>query len=519
MKHGPHVRRFLSRRSFLYGAAGSVLALPWLEKLHGRGQAQTAPSRPKRVIVMAYEMGVPLGQWRPDASFALPYVTAPLEAFKDRCLFVSSIDNDVLGTGGNAFVFGHPAKKEAALTGTLTTGAFPTTNENRVEEVRADAETTGGANGPSVEHVIGEYLRASHPLPSVNLAVDGYAAAATWGPPETTLTSNFFFEGRGNAISLNPRPRNAFDSLFAALQSSQGTPTAEDLARERQRARSKSVLDAVRASFLDLRQGLGSEDQRRLDEHAARIRQLENDVQLSATCSVPAGIEVQDDYSGYRMDQLAPLQSRILAHAMACDMAPVGRLEFANQQNPRFGVPELDSTLDAATDYDWHAMVHGDPLPGTTAYMRPGRGADTVYDPRLLDGYRFFVQQFATLLAELDAIPEGPDTTALDHSLVVLASDLGEGLGHGHMKMGYVLAGNLGGARRGVHVDAGPVGQAFAVGGGYFYADSRYNVNQLLNSMLDMAGVTDAQGSPVTIGLAGYLERASLLRRIDELFG
>jgi hypothetical protein len=129
------------------------------------------------------------------------------------------------------------------------------------------------------------------------------------------------------------------------------------------------------------------------------------------------------------------------------------------------------------------------------------------------------VQQFAGLLAELDAIPEGPDTTVLDNSLVVLASDLGEGLGHGHMKMGYVLAGNLGDAQRGLHLDAGPAGQAFEVGGGYFYADSRYNVNQLLNSMLDMAGVVDGQGDPVTIGLQGYLEQESLARRIDELFG
>jgi hypothetical protein len=85
--------------------------------------------------------------------------------------------------------------------------------------------------------------------------------------------------------------------------------------------------------------------------------------------------------------------------------------------------------------------------------------------------------------------------------------------------MGYVLAGNLGDARRGIHLDAGPSGQAFEVGGGYFYATSRYNVNQLLNSMLDMAGVVDSGGDPVAIGLGGYLEQQSLSRRIEEIFG
>jgi hypothetical protein len=43
-------------------------------------------------------------------------------------------------------------------------------------------------------------------------------------------------------------------------------------------------------------------------------------------------------------------------------------------------------------------------------------------------------------------------------------------------------------------------------------------VNQLLNSILDMARVTDDQGQPVSIGLGGYLESIGADRRIDELF-
>ncbi|HMI91803.1 MAG TPA: DUF1552 domain-containing protein, partial [Polyangiales bacterium] len=299
-----------------------------------------------------------------------------------------------------------------------------------------------------------------------------------------------------------------------------GGPSQADVALQQLRARNKSVLDAVRASFVELSQGLGREDRTRLEEHAARIRQLELDLTPSATCSMPGGVDPGGpvgNYMGYRMDQLAPLQNRVLAHAMACDLAPIGRIEYGNQQNPRFGIAALDSTLDSVSAYDWHAMVHGDPLPGTTAYLRPGRGADMTYDSRLLDGYRFFVQQFANLLAELDAIPEGPDQSVLDNTLLILASDLGEGLGHGHMKMGYILAGNLGGARIGLHFDGGP-SMPFGVGGEYYYATSRFNVSQLLHSMLDMAGVRDAQGDPAQMGLGGYLAQASLPRRIDALF-
>jgi hypothetical protein len=503
----------------LQGLGGITLGLPWLEQLE-TARAQAATTGPRRVIVMSYEMGVPLGQWRPSTvgtGFDLPFVSAPLDPFKDRCLFVSSLDNTVLSTGGDSFVWGHPAKKEAALTGTLTTGAFPTANTNQLSEILATTATLGGANGPSVEHLIGQALRSGQAMPSVDLGVDG-SALAPWGGAEQYLPSAFFFEGQGNPISLNAMPHLAFDSLFAGLDDG-SQPSEAQLELQRLRARRKSVLDAVRDSFADLAVGLGSEDRARLEEHAARIRQVELDIAASASCSRPTPGEAVTTYQGWSMDRIAALQIPILAHAMGCDLAPVGRLEFTLQQNPRFGIAELDAALDAAGDmYDWHAMVHGDPYPGSTTFLRPGRGEDVTYDANLLAGYRFFVEQFAALLTALDAIPEGPDQSVLDNSLLILASDLGEGLGHGHMKMGYVMAGNLGPARRGYHFDAGPAGMPFEVGGQYYYGASSYNVNQLLNSILDMAGVTDAGGNPVTMGLGGYLESLGAPRRIDGLF-
>ncbi len=505
----------LSRRKVLQGLGGLAVGLPWLEQLDTVAHAQATPARAKRVVVMTYSMGVPLGAWRPSTTgtaFKLPYVTAPLERFRDRCLFVSGIDHQVLDTGGERFIYGHPGKMEAALTGTLTTGAFGPGNTNSLADLNGGG-TDGGANGPSVEHVIGQFLRKNHAFPSIDLAVNGEAREY---PPPATYDSLFFFEGRANPVSMLSRPYSAMSTLFTGVVPG-GTPNEADAALRALRARNKSVLDAVRTSFNDLKQGLGRDDTRRLEEHSALIRQLEIDIQVSAGCTRPTGITDGGNYRNFRMDQLAEPTIRILAHAMACNLAPVGRLDFTNQQNPRFGIPALDGLLDGyGSKYDWHAMVHGDPLPGTSGALRPGRDGATVYDPNLLAGYRFFVQQFANLLAAMDAIEEGPGQTVLDNSLVVLASDLGEGLGHAHMKMGFVLAGNLGGAKPG-HFDAGPA-TGFEVTNSYFNTPSRYCVNQLLNSMLDMAGVVDAQGKPVTHGLRGFLESRNLSRRIDALF-
>jgi hypothetical protein len=496
----------ITRRRALVGLGGITVGLPFLEKLDGKAWAQTAPTKPKRVITMTYAMGTPVGQWLPSAAgatFTLPYVTAPLEKLKSKCLFVSGLDHKMLEQGGSSFVYGHPGKQEAALTGTLTAGAFPVNNGNKVSEILASPGQTGGANAMSVEALIGQSLTSGQPRRSVDLGVDG-------GQRLTKAASGFCFEGRSAPVSMDCNPVSAFSTIFSNLPTSM-PGAAPNPAIAQLKLRNKSVLDAVRDSFNDLKVGLGSDDQRRLSEHAARIRQIELDQQASASCAPPTGIAAATKLS---MDQLAPMQIRILAQAMACNVAPVGRLDFMNQQNPRFGIAGLDSTLDAVkATYDWHAMVHGDPLPGTTSFLRPGRAASvTTYDQRLLDGYRFFVQQYADLLTALDSIPEGQGTTVLDNSMVILATDFGDGLGHYHGKMGYIIAGNTGTAKRGWHHSAANPADGI-------FGKSSANVNQLLNSILDMAGVTGADGMPVPeFGLQGFLKKISAPRRIDALF-
>jgi hypothetical protein len=492
-----------TRRYFLRGLGGLGLALPWLEQLAPKNAfAQSTPGGPRRVIVMTYQMGIPASEWRPigtGTNFTLPSVTAALEPFRSRCLFVSDLDNQMLGEGGNAFEFGHPGKTEAALTGTLTTGAFPTTNNNHVDQILGSVSTDGGANAESVEQRIGRSLRTTQPFASIDLGVDGDRQLGR-------INSRFFFEGRATPVSLECSPSAAVTRYFVGV--TPGNPDTDRALREL-RARNKSVLDAVRASFADLSRGLGADDRRRLDEHAARIRQIELQPPPPAACTTPDNLGLP---ASPRLDQASPTQIRILAQAMACDLAPVGRLEFGNQQNPRFGIPDLDNTLDTHRgSYDWHAMVHGDPLPGTSTFLRPGRDdGSTTFDVRLLAGYRFFVEQFAALLAELDRYPEGEGTTVLDNSLLILATDFGDGDGHFHGKMGYVLAGNLGAARRGYHLRATPAN-------GNFYTTSNFNVNQLLHSILDMAGVTE-NGQAVEFGLRGFLSKVGRPRRIDELF-
>jgi hypothetical protein len=475
----------MRRRNFLVGMGGICVGLPLLRKLAGPDVARASNhgSGPKRIIMVAYPMGTHVPMWRPSAvgsSFDLGTITEPVAPFVDRCLFLSNCPNEVLDLGGNGYVYGHPAKCESVFTGTLLQHSFGGDGANRIENVIASSPDghMRTPNGPSVDHVIGQALMSpAHHRLSVDLGI--------WGPGGVRdyVPSEFFYEGASTPVTMTAHPGLAFASLFNGLDPEDGQPDETFLALQR---RNKSVLDAVRDSFVDLRQGLDPADRRVLDEHAERIRQIELDMPPLASCSLPEGIpEADGAYADTTMMELAELQNRVLAHAMGCGVAPVGRIEYLSQQRPIFGIPSVDDAV--ASVQDWHHPI---------VHAADGWAEDA---PARVEGFRFFVQKFADLLAMLDSMVEGPDgQTVLDNSLVVLGSDLAEGHGHAAHDLCFLVAGGSGPGRRGHHVDG-----------------SNYNVNHFLTSLLHMAEVTNEDGSPVQeFGLGGFAEGP-----IPDLFG
>ncbi len=464
----------MRRRRFLQGVGGLTVGLPMLSKFAATDvRAHADSSGPRRVITMAYQMGTHVPLFLPTAtgsSFDFGPITASMEPFKDRTLVVSDCPNAVLGVGGNTYIYGHPGKKETVFTGTLHTNSFGQDGANHIDNVLSGTTPDGFArqpNGPSFDRVIGEFLQdGSHLRPSVDLGVAG-------GGLTDNRPSDFFYEARENPVTLQGNPDLAFASLFDGV-----SPDGEvDPYLSTLRRRKKSVLDAVRESFVDLRQGLPSADRAVLDDHADKIRQVELDLPAPLACTIPdAPPDAQDAYADWSMGDFADMQIRLMTHAMACGVAPVGRLEFFEQQDPFFGIPLVDDAI-AAVDGDWHhPIVHA-----SDGWAKDGEVRVT--------GLRFFVEKFARLCGELDAIVDGADgQTLLDTSLCVLGSDLGEGDGHASNDLCFLIAGGSGPGRRQYHFDG-----------------STQNVNRLLNSLLHMACVTDANGAPIEeFGLSGF---------------
>lgn len=218
------------------------------------------------------------------------------------------------------------------------------------------------------------------------------------------------------------------------------------------------------------------------------------------------------------MREHAAIQVRMLAQAMACNIAPVGRLEFLVQQNPFFGIPSIDDAVATGrqalgdANWGWHGICHtnqneNDPVTGRPTRPRldmPVQHPEIAYSRHLLDGLRFYVQVFADLLQELDRFDEGPDgRSVLDNSLCVLATDLGDGQGHAPNRMGYILAGNLGPFRTGYHFDGAPNQR--------WYSDSPYNHTNVLTTIANAFCLQNPDGSELThFGIEGFGQRGAL---------
>ncbi|MGH1345736.1 MAG: DUF1552 domain-containing protein [Nannocystales bacterium] len=464
----------IKRRRFLRGMGSIAVGLPLLRKFIDPSDARAGGklAAPKRIIMCAYEMGTIRDLFTPSAvgsSFDFGTVTQSMEPFKARSMVVTNLNNAVVElTGGSA---GHPGKRESVFSGTLMTGAFSGDGSSRIENIISSyspGTQDHAPNGPTVETVIGDRLRhGGHLRSAINLGVATRSQS-------TSGSSDFFYESPENPITLQYHPGNAFDMLFTDVSEGESGPDPALLALRR---RQKSVLDGVRDAFVDLRQGLDARDRAVLDDHADKIRQVELDLPTVQACTIPERPMVGGEDSigdELSMSELAPIQSRLMAYAMSCDMAPVGRFEYGNEQNPYFGIPLVDS---AVASSGWHSPI---------VHKADGWAS---HDPVRIAGFSFYVEQFANLLGELDSIVEDADgRTVLDNSLVVLGSDLGDGDGHRARDLSFLIAGGTERGRWQYHIDG-----------------DGYDTNQLLVTLMHLADARDESGGlPDEFGLQGF---------------
>jgi hypothetical protein len=412
----------LERRRFLtaLGLGAGSLVLPSLAHRDRLVRANPT-SAPKRLIVLFTAHGCVHPAWRmrpnaepEDVDFELELAglgedqfspcLAPLHRHREQLLVVDGLSQV------SAYLDPHAAEPHAqghlsALTGSL--------NDARDGEPRA--------SGPSIDQIIAQHIECPDRLASLELGMG--------------LTINpISYAGPRAPLPVELSPMRMWERVFglSMASSKQLAPLYAGQA---------SVLDRVDQHYAALASSLSGEDRLKLDQHRELVRQLERRVVglQALECGVvpPPDINLELDYEARHQAMVS-----LLAVALSCDATRVASILHTTMPGELCGLPGQD--------------LHND-------YAHASRS-----DPQAIATMTTYgivhANHMATLLDALAAIPEG-DGTLLDNTLVVWASELGNGE-HAFETWPVVIAGggNFTGWRLGRYLRVAPSTPALAEG-------------------------------------------------------
>lgn len=389
-----------SRRAFLGGAAAAV-TLPFLPSLLPAGAARADASGPLRVVWWYSPNGFHPESFHPTTTgtgYTLTRALEPLAAYRDRMLVLSGLDNLV----GEAVV---PGDHVRGLAGSLT--GMPITR------------TTGGAlqNGVSVDQRVAQAWAGQTPFPSLELSLTEPLAGDSCDSGYACAYRNVSWSSPSTPVARLSQPAAIFNRLFGGLGLDE-----DPAARAERLAREGSVLDLVIDDVARLQPRLSRSDRARLDQHLTGLRELERRIDDTTT---PGACTLPDVPPRERLpyEDSIPIVHDLLAHALACDLSRVASLMLEHGGDEEF-VPFLGFQEGS------HQVSH--------------YGSDPTKVAKYDAVSRWRVGQLADFLDRLDAMPEGTGSV-LDHTLVVLFSDVNDGNAHTHRDLPIALLGGANG--------------------------------------------------------------------------
>ena len=431
----------LDRRTLLRGVLGGAavsIALPPLEAMmNGNGTAWAGGEAfPKRFGVYFWGNGVLPDRWNPTGegtTWTPSPILMPLASLRDRLTVVS-------GT-------------RVATLNTVPHGSGP------AGLLSGDNEVNGSFTRPSLDQLVASAVGSETRFRSLETGVQRSDGSYSYAGPQ-----------QRNPIESDPRA--LFNRPFGEGFRAPGETSTPDP----RLALRRSVLDAVTGQGTSLRQRLGANDRRRLEEHLDGVRAIERQLQRLeenppslAACRRPDAppAEIPDVLGRPDMRARAQAMANLLAMALACDLT---RVFFHMYSQP------VNNTLFANAPAGHHQLTHDEP------------GAQ----PQVFAILQLIMGDLALFLEALRAVPEG-DGTLLDHTLVLCTSDCSFGRTHALDEYPIVLAG----------------GRSMGLRGNTHLRARGENASKVSYSILQMMGVRAADfgvgAGRVTEGLGGLL--------------
>ncbi|HBJ38920.1 MAG TPA: hypothetical protein DDZ51_30070 [Planctomycetaceae bacterium] len=393
--------RPISRRTVLRGL-GVTLALPWLEAM-GPLQSWAAGEDPKtvapnRMAFLYTPNGKNMADWTPSTEgtgFELTPILQPLGAVRNKFSILSGL------TADKARPHGDGGGDHARALGAFLTGVQP--NKTDGLDIRS---------GVSVDQVAASRIGDKTRLASLEIGTEQGAMAGNCDSGYSCVySSTMSWRSATQPLPKEVNPKLVFERMFTS---------SNDPSRAARNARRKSILDYVRDDTSGVAGKLASNDQRKLDEYFAAIRDIEVRMERAEKMPpvqtpdypVPTGVPAA-------YDEHIRMMCDLMVLAFQADVTRVSTFVLANE-----GSNKSYAFIDVPEGH--HDLSH--------------HGGDADKQEKIRKINLFHTTQLAYLLQRLDSITEG-DGTLLDHSMIVYGSGIHDGNAHNHDDLPILLAG------------------------------------------------------------------------------
>jgi len=399
----------MNRRRFLWTLGGAAAALPMAGLT--RRVLGDAGGTARRVIIFNFPDGVPgrsqdgdasrWDAWSEGGGLGLSECLQPLGELAGECVFIKGL------TMGSTDEGSHPGGAQKLLTG------------------------MDRGEGESIDRSLARTAGASDPHPHIYLgAMANHAGAGG--------DKHVSYVGAGHTVPPEDDPVRAFSRLFRDVMPRE--PSAPvPLWNPR-----RSILDISRREIADLDARIGARERTKLALHLEAIREVEGRLSTElplapSTCEDPSvafgGVDPEQLYDPALFPAILRAQTDVMITAMACGLSRVGVIQGSHHTSElimsRFAGSEMhDPGFDMRSHQASHYGANHDP-------------GNRLFTDFVLQR-RWWVAQFRYLLEQLQMRPEG-EGTMLDHSLVLLCTEVSDGNTHSHADMPFVLAGGAGG--------------------------------------------------------------------------
>lgn len=404
--------RPLTRRRFLRGFGGAVLALPWLESVSSATALKTASLHAQTIKRMAH-FYVPIGVVRrgffpgeadhvipkgnlgnvmkslgkQDPNFSvkpleeLTPTIKPLDKFRDKINLITGMDR----------TFQQGTDVHAQCASCYLSSAPPFTIEG-----------TAWPLDRTLDHLVADVVGKNTPFPTLEFSCNSHR-----DNKESIYFDNISWYGTGHLAPSIRDPRKMYRRLFSTQESD----------------RFRDITDLVLEDAHALKKSLGHLDRQKFEEYYDSLRAIETQMdRLEAMKNELAKVQLEEPPEAYLpRGEYIRLMGDLMVVALQTGLTNVATFMVGPE---RWDTPfKFEGLFDNPRSH--HQMSHN----------------QTKMIDDLLKIDHFHMEQFAYLVDKMDDIEEPDGSTLLDNTLFTYGSGLGDGSTHQYNDLPVIVAG------------------------------------------------------------------------------